>query len=129
MTETKSKKGFNEDEKALVEYLKNKLKEANVLKFPQDWHLKQLSTARRMLAGENAPSLSEWMACIDWAYLNPYWKDKVDHLARIMSLWPKFRLQGGENIGISSQYNKNSIQRGSYGNRGERYANEGPLPF
>ncbi len=89
---------FNENEKALVKYFKDKLVALGVEKFPRDWHLKQLSTARNMLAGEKAPSVDEWKACIDWCFKEPFWKDKVDHLARVESLWPKYCLQGGRKV-------------------------------
>lgn len=87
------KRGFTEDEKALVEYLKDKLKQRGVLKLPRDWHLKQSTVARDMLAGEKAPSLEEWKACIDWLMGHKYWGDKVDHLYRISSLWAQYILQ------------------------------------
>ena len=84
---------FSDIEKALVDYLKSKLATHGIKKFPRDWHLKQLSTARNMLAGDNAPSLEQWKACIDWCFKEPFWKDKVDHLARVEALWPKYCLQ------------------------------------
>jgi len=86
---------FSDQEKSLYEYFKSKLVERDINKFPRDWHLKQLSVARNMLAGDNAPSLEDWQNCIDWCFKHPYWKDKVDHLARVEALWPKFCLQGG----------------------------------
>lgn len=87
------KKGFTEDEKALVEYLKEKLKQRGVMKFPRDWHLKQLTVARDMLAGEKAPGLEEWKTCIDWLMDHKYWGDKVDHLYRVEALWTQYILQ------------------------------------
>ncbi|MEW6423154.1 MAG: hypothetical protein AB1523_00160 [Bacillota bacterium] len=86
------KKPYTE-EKALVEYLKAKLESRGVLKLPRDWHLRNLSVARTMLDGENAPSVEEWKACIDWAFAHEFWGDKVDHLARVANLWPKYVLQ------------------------------------
>jgi len=87
------KKAYTEEEKALVEYLKEKLEARGVLKLPRDWHLRNLSIARTMLDGENAPSLDQWKACIDWAFKDEFWRDKVDHLARVSNLWPKYVLQ------------------------------------
>ena len=84
---------FTEEEKSLAAYLKEKLASRGVKKLPRDWHLKQLSTARIMLAGANAPALREWKACIDWAFADDFWGDKVDHLARIEGLWPKYVLR------------------------------------
>lgn len=84
---------FTEQEKLLVDYFKSKLVAFGITKFPRDWHLKQLSIARNMLAGDNAPSLEEWQNCIEWCFKDPYWKDKVDHLARVEALWPKYCLQ------------------------------------
>lgn len=116
-------KPYSDEEKSLVEYLKEKLIKSGVTKFPQDWHLRQLSTARRMLAGDGAPSVNEWKECIDWAFKNDYWKDKVDHLARIMSLWPKYKLkQGSDQPGKSRKY----AERGSY-SRGNH--SPGQMPF
>lgn len=123
-------KPYTDEEKSLVEHLKEKLKQAGVLKFPPDWHLKQLSTARKMLAGGNAPKFSEWIACIDWAFADRYWRDRVDHLARIMALWPKYRLQkGGGGSETSIRGHRNATQRGGYQNSKERYANTGDVPF
>lgn len=87
------RKGFTEEEKALVDYLKEKLRQRGVEKFPRDWHLKQSMVARDMLAGEKAPGLEEWKACIDWLMKHKYWGDKVDHLYRVSSLWPQYILQ------------------------------------
>lgn len=122
---TRKSRPYTETEKALVEYLKAKLAQAGVTKFPQDWHLKQLTTARRMLAGEAAPALDEWQACIDWAFSNEFWKTKVDHLARILALWPKFKLlQKSEQPGKSRKY----AERGSYG-QGKYNSRPGQMPF
>lgn len=76
-----------------MEYFRQALKVRGVNRVPRNWHLKQLATARAMLAGENAPTVEEWKACIDWAFEEPYWKDRIDHLARIEALWPRFVLQ------------------------------------
>ncbi|SHJ59756.1 hypothetical protein SAMN02745219_02911 [Desulfofundulus thermosubterraneus DSM 16057] len=86
-------RAFSDEEKALAEYLKEKLKLRGVHKFPRDWHLRQMAVARTMLAGENAPSVEDWKACIDWLFRHPYWGDKVDHLARVLDLWPRYVLQ------------------------------------
>jgi len=94
----KKKTEFTESEKNLVEYLKEKLAARGIKKFPRDWHLRQLSTARLMLAGENAPSLDEWKDCIDWLFSHEYWGDKVDHLARVEGLWTKYVLQGNKSV-------------------------------
>lgn len=85
---------YTEEEKALVEYLKDKLKARGVTKFPRDWHLKQLSVARTMLDGDQAPTVEQWKGCIDWAFSHPYWGDKIDHLARISWLWTQYVLRG-----------------------------------
>ncbi|MTI82722.1 MAG: hypothetical protein FH756_02245 [Firmicutes bacterium] len=113
MAKKKNNRGFSEEEKALVAHLKEKMKERGVNKFPRDWHLKQLSVARNMLAGENAPEVEQWEACIDWLFKDRYWKDKVDHLARVEALWPKYVLKGGVNSGGTSK--RSTPQRGSYG--------------
>ncbi len=86
---------FTEQEKALVKYFKEQLAVRGVEKYPRDWHLKQLTVARNMLAGEKAPALEEWQKCIDWCFKHKFWKDKVDHLARVEALWPRYCLQGG----------------------------------
>lgn len=86
---------FTEQEKDLVQYLKDKLIARGVKKFPRNWHLLQLSVARNMLAGDNAPSLDNWKACVDWCFKDKFWRDKIDHLARVETLWTKFCLQGG----------------------------------
>lgn len=86
---------FTEPEKALVAYFKAKLAARGVEKFPRNWHLKQLTIARNMLAGDKAPSLEDWQSCIDWCFIDPYWKDKVDHLARVEALWSKYCLKRG----------------------------------
>ena len=127
MTAPRKNKPFSDEEKALVTALKECLNAAGVNKFPADWHLKQLSTARRMLAGESAPDMAEWLACMKWAFDHPYWQDKVDHLARILALWPKYKL-GGDTNGTSGQCPRRSTQRDSYRD-GEQYANEGEMPF
>lgn len=90
---------FTEEQKTLVQYLKDRLKSRGVEKLPRDWHLKQLSTARDMMAGPTAPTVEQWKACIDWAFTDRYWMDKVDHLARILALWPKYVLKGGVSAG------------------------------
>jgi len=86
-------KSYTETEKALVAYLKKALEARGVRKFPRDWHLKQLSCARTMLDGPAAPTLEEWQACIDWAQAHSFWRDKIDHLARISWLWTQYCLQ------------------------------------
>ncbi|MDQ7789928.1 MAG: hypothetical protein RDU41_07730 [Clostridia bacterium] len=86
-------RSYSDEEKALVEYFRQALKTRGVERVPRDWHLKQLSTARAMLAGEKAPSLDDWKACIEWAFTEAFWKDKLDHLARVEALWPRFILQ------------------------------------
>lgn len=128
MAEKTKGKPFTDDEKALVAGLKEKLGAAGVSKFPQDWHLKQLSTARRMLAGDNAPTLQEWLACIDWAFSDAYWQDKVDHLARVMALWPKYKLQmGGDGTEKYRGGHRTAIDRGSYSERANFRQRE--MPF
>ncbi len=89
----KSKQSYTAEEQALVAAFREKLKALGVLKFPRDWHLKQLSTARAMLAGDNAPSVEQWVECIEWAFTEPYWRTRIDHLARIEALWPRYCLQ------------------------------------
>lgn len=89
----RSRRPYTDEEKHLVEYFREALRIRGVGQVPRDWHLKQLSTARAMLAGKNAPTLEDWKACIDWAFTEPFWKDKLDHLARIEALWPRFALQ------------------------------------
>ena len=84
---------YKEEEKVLADYLKEKLKARGVLKFPPDWHLRNLSVARTMLAGPDAPSVDQWKICIDWAMEHEFWNDKVDHLARVFNLWPQYVLQ------------------------------------
>ncbi|MEW6540594.1 MAG: hypothetical protein AB1402_03115 [Bacillota bacterium] len=106
MTPKGSETGYAEDEKALVNYLKEALKKRGVLRFPRDWHLRQLATARVMLAGRNAPSLDEWRKCIDWAFTEPYWKNRIDHLARIEGLWPRYVLQARPGTGGDSRDRK-----------------------
>jgi hypothetical protein len=86
---------YTEDERRLVEELKARLRERGVLKLPRDWHLKQLSVARTMLEGKDAPTVEEWAACMDWAFAHKFWGDKVDHLARVAALWPQYVLQRG----------------------------------
>lgn len=84
---------YSPEEKELVAYFREKLVAAGVDKFPRDWHLKQLATARAMLAAADGPGLEEWKACIDWAFSHPFWGDKVDHLARVQDLWVEYRLK------------------------------------
>jgi hypothetical protein len=105
------KSSYKDEEKSVVQYLKDVLKSRGVEKLPRDWHLKQLATAKIMLSGEKAPGVEEWKACIDWAFHNPFWCDKVDHLAAIERLWPKFVLQNGGQNGTSKE---NSTKRGRY---------------
>ncbi|WP_027364007.1 hypothetical protein [Desulfotruncus alcoholivorax] len=115
MASTKKNRGFSDSEKALVAYLKEKLGERGAHKFPRDWHLKQLTTARHMLAGDKAPSVEEWKGCMDWAFKDNFWGDKVDHLARIEAFWPKYILKAGDSNGRSGIGNKGAPHRGSYG--------------
>ncbi len=105
------KKPYTEEEKALVEYLRKKLESRGVLKLPRDWHLRNLSVARTMLDGENAPSVEEWKACIDWAFWHKFWGDKVDHLARVANLWPKYVLQRQKCFGEGLERKKELIRR------------------
>lgn len=93
MTVTRKSKPYTDDERRLVEYFKEQLRARGILKFPRDWHLKQLSTARVMLAGPDAPSVDQWKYCIDWCFAHEFWGDKVDHLARVESPWTKYVLQ------------------------------------
>lgn len=95
---TPPKTEYTEQEKALVNYLKEKLAARGVEKFPRNWHLKQLTVARNMLAGDKAPTVEEWQKCIDWCFKEPFWKDKIDHLARVEALWSKYCLQGGRSL-------------------------------
>lgn len=90
---TRKNKPYTDDEKSLVAYLKEKLAQRGVKKLPRDWHLKQLTTARRMLAGEDPPSVEQWKSCIDWLFKHKYWGDKIDHLARVEDLWVQYSLQ------------------------------------
>jgi hypothetical protein len=123
--------GYSDQEKALVNYLKEKLVSRGITKFPRDWHLKQLSTARAMLAGDSAPSLQDWKTCIDWTFQNEYWQDKADHLAVVERLWPKYKLAtGGDQNGKVNQ--RPGVQRGSYknGKYSDRYfTGEKDMPF
>ncbi|GBF34119.1 hypothetical protein DCCM_3231 [Desulfocucumis palustris] len=100
-----SKNKYTDEEKALVEYLKSKLISRGIVKFPRDWHLKQLSSARYMLAGDNAPNLDEWKACIDWCLADKFWCDKVDHLAAVERLRTKYSLQGNKAGGLIKSIN------------------------
>ncbi|MCR4442944.1 MAG: hypothetical protein QHH10_11985 [Peptococcaceae bacterium] len=112
------KTAFTDQEKELVGYFKVQLKSRGINKFPRDWHLKQLSTARDMLAGSTAPTLEQWKACIDWAFCDRYWKDKVDHLARILALWPQFVLKGGIPAGRDNRHTgKNQSEQESIRSR------------
>lgn len=110
----KKQKAYTEEEKALVEYLKAKLEARGVLKLPRDWHLRNLSVARTMLDGENAPSVEEWKACIDWAFAHDFWGDKVDHLARVMNLWPRYVLQKKKTGGSEKRQRKKDLIRNLY---------------
>lgn len=91
-------KPYTDEEKELVRYLKEKLAARGVKKLPRDWHLRQLSTARCMLAGEDAPTLALWKGCMEWAFADEFWSDKVDHLARVEGLWAKYVLQKNKNV-------------------------------
>jgi hypothetical protein len=102
---------YKEEEKILVAYLKEKLKARGILKFPRDWHLKNLSVARTMLDGENAPSVEEWKACIDWAFAHKYWGDKTDHLARVINLWPSYVLQNKKPKGDDARIDQEQERR------------------
>lgn len=99
---TRKKKPYTDDEKILVAYLKEKLAQRGVKKFPRDWHLKQLTTARGMLAGPTAPSLEQWKSCIDWLFRHRFWGDKIDHLARVEALWVQYTLQNKNVAGSKS---------------------------
>lgn len=90
-------KPFTDKEKEIVAYLKQKLVERGVKKFPRDWHLKQSAVARGMLAGPAAPTLEQWKECIDWLFKHKFWGDKVDHLSRVEALWVQYALQGSKN--------------------------------
>lgn len=100
------KKPYTEEEKALVEYLRKKLEARGVLKLPRDWHLRNLSVARTMLEGENAPPVEEWEACMDWAFGHKFWGDKMDHLARAVNLWPQYVLQTKKTRGNSARIDR-----------------------
>jgi len=103
-------KPYTETEKALVAYLKKALEARGVRKFPRDWHLKQLSCARTMLDGPAAPTLEEWQACIDWALAHSFWRDKIDHLARISWLWTQYCLQKSKKKRDSKPGTNNTIE-------------------
>ncbi|MCL6612611.1 MAG: hypothetical protein K6T66_13840 [Peptococcaceae bacterium] len=111
MKKQKKSRGFSENEKALVEYFKEKLKQRGVLKFPRDWHLKQLTVARDMLAGPDAPDLEEWKGCINWLFAHKYWGDKTDHLYRVASLWPQYILQSKKRIEENGGKRRELIKR------------------
>jgi hypothetical protein len=105
---------YREEEKTLVEYLKEKLKTRGILKFPRDWHLRNLAVARTMLEGDNAPSTQEWQKCINWAFAHKFWGDKVDHLARVFALWPQYVLQtrkGNRETDQSQERKRELIQK------------------
>lgn len=90
-----AKTQFTDQEKAIVQYFKDKLIARGVEKFARDWHLRQLSIARNMLAGDKAPSFEEWKRCIDWCFNHKFWGDKVDHLARVEALWAQHCMHAG----------------------------------
>lgn len=90
---TKKNKPYTEDEKELVSYLKERLTQRGVKRYPRDWHLKQLAVSRRMLAGATAPTVAQWKTCIDWLLGHQFWGDKIDHLARVEEKWVQFALQ------------------------------------
>lgn len=133
MKSNSKRNDFSQEEKELVAYFKDKLKSRGITKFPRDWHLKQLSVARYLLSGDKPPSLDEWKSCIDWAFGDPYWGDKVDHLARIEALWPKYMLKhGGAGGGGTAKAGRTAPKRGSWGTgrRGNRHGGkDDPLPF
>jgi hypothetical protein len=98
-------KAFPDNEKNLVAYLKEKLIQRGVKRYPRDWHLKQLSVARRMLSGTSAPDVEQWKKCIDWLFNHPFWNDKIDHLARVEEKWVQFALQNKDKIITESSEN------------------------
>jgi len=98
---------YTKTEKALVEYFKKTLEARGISKFPRDWYLKQLSCARTMLDGSDAPTIEQWQGCIDWAQEHPFWGDKIDHLARVSWLWMQYCLQKqGEKCGTGKIIDK-----------------------
>lgn len=83
--------GYTAEEKELVRYFREQLRARGVDYFARDWHLRQLTVARRLLAG--GPALEDWKDCIRWALSDVYWRDKVDHLACVERLYPKYALR------------------------------------
>jgi len=83
---------YSEDDKAVANYLKNKLKERGVTALPRNWHLKEYAIAQRLL---KKSSVSELRECINWLFTDDFWHDKVDSLLTVERQLPKFQLRKG----------------------------------
>lgn len=83
---------YSEDDKAVANHLKEKLKERGVTALPRNWHLKEYAVAQRLLKKSD---VSELKQCIDWLFTDSFWHDKVDSLLAVERRLPKFQLRKG----------------------------------
>ncbi len=120
---TKSKKTtkkpkYSEDDKAIANYLKEKLQSQGVTAFPRDWHLKEYAVAHRLLKSSNALELK---GCIDWLFEDEYWHNKTDSLLVVERQLPKYQLQKGGISRVRGDPNRQGAFRSSQGDDNTKY--------
>lgn len=81
---------YSEDDKAVANYLKEKLQKRGVTALPRNWHLKEYAIAQRLL---KKSTVSELRGCIDWLFSDEYWHDKIDSLLVVERQLPKYQLK------------------------------------
>lgn len=76
----RSRRGYTEDEKKPVVFLKSLLEERGVRDFAKDWHLKGYAVSRAMLTHRTSEELT---ALVGESLSDPYWAHRVTDMYRV----------------------------------------------
>jgi hypothetical protein len=115
---TTKKPKYSEDDKAIANYLKEKLQNQGVTAFPRDWHLKEYAVAHRLLKSSNVLELK---GCIDWLFKDEYWHNKTDSLLVVERQLPKYQLQKGGISRVRGDPNRQGAFRNNTGDDNTKY--------
>ncbi len=97
-----STRTYSDAAKRIVAQVKTRLQEHGATAFERDWHLKQLAMAGSLL---KVVSEADILACLDWAFQDEFWRDKVDGLATVQRLMKQWQMRGKKG-GLSSAGSK-----------------------
>jgi len=115
---TIKKPKYSDDDKAIANYLKEKLQNQGVTVFPRDWHLKEYAVAHRILKKSN---VFELKGCIDWLFEDEYWHDKTDSLLVVERQLPKYQLQKGGTLHVRGDPNRQDTFGNNPGDDNSKY--------